>query len=204
MEKSILFLMIFLISACSPSANEYNYQANQAFRDGNYTQALRKYQQAQVESPDDMIYYFNAGLAYAELGQLNQALSALEIARLKVDPENENADIYYNLGVIYAQIGRYQDAIGAFRSGLSMNPEHEDMRYNLEAVLLLSQDEPTTFVDPPASSQPLSSQENDNISRVEQLTFEQALAILEQVEQSQQVWRYFEQIPVGGSQGDAW
>ncbi len=208
MGKSIWFLMIFLISACSPSANEHNYQANQAFKAEAYRQALRGYQQAQVQSPDDMVYYFNAALTYAELRQFNQALDALALARLKMDVHHENADLYYNLGNIYAQMGRYQDAIGAFRYGLRINPDHEDMRYNLEAVLLFSRDTPITPVEPPPPTPPSAddghTSETDDHPTTEQLTPEQALAILEQIAQGQGTWRYFNQPSEAGSLGDAW
>lgn len=205
MEKSILFLLMILLTACSPTAEAHNYGANQAFYSGDYSGALRGYQQAQVQNPDAMPYYFNGALAYAEMGQLNQALDSMLFALEKSN--GESADIYYNLGNIYARMGRYQDAIGTYQAGLKVDSGHEDMRYNLEAVLLLMVENPLSpSMPPPPAPDPSGDDDNDDRPDEGDLTLEQALAILEQIEQNQRAWQHFNRAPDEGNyhDGDAW
>lgn len=194
--------MAFLITACSPSANHDNYYANLAYHQADYADALKGYQRAQVNSPDEMIYYFNGALAYAEMGQFNQALSAMQFALKYMD--TGNANVYYNLGNIYAQTRNYQAAISAYQEGLKLDSAHESMRHNLEVVLLMMAETPMVQTDSPP---PLPDEnEGDGVPNAGHLTFEQALALLEQIEQNQGAWRHFNLQPDVDAyhDGDAW
>ncbi len=137
MKYGFLLLVILGVAlfGCATDAR-YNYDANLALRDGDYEAALRGYQQAQVEAPNRAEFYYNVALAHVELNEFNRAIDALQQA-LQTAEDDLRSRVYYNLGNTYAAIGRYREAIDAYRAGLRLNPEDEDMRYNLEVAQLL-------------------------------------------------------------------
>ena len=75
----------------------------------------------------------------------------------------EDAEAYYNKGNAYAQLKQWQAAIDAYEQALSLQPQHEDAKYNRERVT--QQLEQETEDSQPDESQSDSSEGSDEKSQ---------------------------------------
>jgi Ca-activated chloride channel homolog len=149
-----LFILCLFIAGCGTQTQRQNNSGNSAFYDEQYDVALRNYHTAQVNDPDKPVSYFNAASAYYQTGEYQQAIAALEQALTNAEGQIA-VDSYYNLGNIYASLGEYGTAIEIYQQGLRLDPDDEDMRYNLEIALL-------RYIDPtPTAQQQQTKPEND-------------------------------------------
>ncbi|MFW5708765.1 MAG: tetratricopeptide repeat protein [Chloroflexota bacterium] len=124
-----------VLVGCGPTARHIT-GGNEQFAQGNYAEALRRYEAAQVANPDRPEPYFNAAASLSQMNDLEEARAALEQALRTADPDLGTL-AYFNLGNVYAGMGEFARAADAYREGLRIDPENEDLRYNLEVVLLL-------------------------------------------------------------------
>lgn len=124
----------FLLAGCAGYSTRQINDGNRLYHDEDYDRALRAYQAAQVNSPDDPVAYYNAASAYIAVNDLGQAQAALEEA-LQTTDVNLTIRAYYNLGNVYFIMGDFQSAIVAYREALLLKPDDEDIRYNLELAM---------------------------------------------------------------------
>jgi Ca-activated chloride channel homolog len=129
-----ILLTLLGISACTANPAEYNAAGNRYYDDKRFDEALKVYQMAQVTGPDIPQPYFNAANALAQMGELEQALAALNQA-LKTANSELKAKTYYNLGNVYFQMSLYDQAIDSYQQTLLYDPADNDARYNLELAL---------------------------------------------------------------------
>src|SRR5688572_21435537 len=101
-----ILLIVLGISACTANSAEYNSTGNHYYDEKRFDEALKVYQMAQVTGPDIPQSYFNAASALAQMGELEQALAALNQALKTADSELK-AKSYYNLGNVYFQMNLY-------------------------------------------------------------------------------------------------
>lgn len=127
-------LILLAVSACAANPAEYNAIANNHYEENRFDEALKVYQMAQVTAPDVPQPYFNAASAFAQLGELDQSLAALNQA-LKTADSELRAKTYYNLGNVYFQMSLYDQAAQSYQQTLLYNPNDNDARYNLELAL---------------------------------------------------------------------
>lgn len=137
-------LVALLIGGCVGVAQKTN-DGNRALGAGDALEALRLYQQAQVSEPDRPELYYNAALAYVALDDYSRAIDALNQALLSAEGDLRSR-IYFSLGNAYAEIREDARAIEAYRAGLRLNPADDQMRHNLEVLLL-------RYVQPTATAQ---------------------------------------------------
>lgn len=80
-------------------------------QEGNYQDAIQKYQEA-IRLDDENPWVFNyLGLAQAAVGELEPAIKSLQTA-LKLNPDI--TDIHNNLGVVYSEMGNREKAFEEF------------------------------------------------------------------------------------------
>ena len=77
--------------------------------------------------------YLKLGSAYSRLGQYEDAVKNLDIAK-KYFPKNPL--LYNNLGVAYGKIGKTNDEIQALQKAISLRPRYTTARYNLAMSFL--------------------------------------------------------------------
>lgn len=140
-----ILLLALLLAACDVNAAERNNAANALFGQGNYDEAVRAYQAAQVTSPDLPQPYFNAAIALVHIGRLAEARAAVEQA-LKTADNELIAAAYYNLGNIDFMMERYEEAVEAYQQALLRDPDDADARYNLELALKRISPPPATSI----------------------------------------------------------
>lgn len=83
--------------------------------------------------PQSAEEHFQAGNAYYQAGQWDQAIAAYQKA-IELDPNLQAA--YANLGVTYYQQQQFDLAASQYEKALELNPEDGDVAYNLGALYL--------------------------------------------------------------------
>lgn len=109
-------------------------QGREAYTAGRYEDALKAFEQARKERPDDPAVEFNRGDALAKLGRVDEAKAAFQRVAESNRPDLQQK-AHYNLGNLHATTGQRQEALQAYRRALKLNPSDVQARHNYEVVL---------------------------------------------------------------------
>ncbi len=96
--------------------------ANDLFRSGIYTTALRRYREAAAAGLDTPVLHYNTAVVAYKLGQYASAEESFK--RAQASPELA-AIATYNLGLTYGRLGRAGDAEAAFRLAASASSNRQ-------------------------------------------------------------------------------
>jgi tetratricopeptide (TPR) repeat protein len=107
---------------------------NQAYAEGRYEDALAAFDAARRELPGSAAADFNLGSALYKLGRYAEAKQAFQRAAGAPDGTLRQKD-HYNLGNALAQLGDDEAAIRAYRRALTLDPNDDEARHNLEVLL---------------------------------------------------------------------
>src|SRR5438046_1392723 len=105
-------------------------QARALLRQKQPAEAVAAIRRRLAHAPGTAVEYSLLGVALAELGDVEHALSALNQAA-KMNPND--AAIAYNLGLLYRKSGQVAAAATCFEHALSMRPDYDAARRALEA-----------------------------------------------------------------------
>ncbi|SHK17889.1 glycosyltransferase [Rhodothermus profundi] len=100
-------------------------EGEELFVRGAYPQALQRFESVLEQEPDNPYALNDAGLAYAELGQLERAVACFERA-LQVDPGHENA--FFNLIDQLLRYNQFELAVETFVRYQEAIPDSEQKR----------------------------------------------------------------------------
>lgn len=150
MPKLLLLALLLLLGG----DGDLLLQAQQAFRAGNYKQALHHYQAALKVYPTlaDGIK-FNLAQCYLMLDSSARA-EALYHEVLNRLPAQQQAIAHNNLGLILAGAKKSKEATVQFRLALVKNPDAENARYNYELLLKRLPKQPPPPPPPPPDNTP--------------------------------------------------
>jgi len=149
----MLLAMSMAPPAHADSTRVATSQGNRLFAQGNFNEAINKYDKALVESPEALRPKFNKANSYYRLDDLSQAMDLYrEVAAESKDMELV-AKAKYNLGNSYFQQGAKQrdsdlhkaidnlkTAIGSWRAALDIEPENKKAPRNIEVARLIIKD----------------------------------------------------------------
>lgn len=123
---------------------EVNHEAIQAYADGvgleyqgRYEDAVSRFTLAIEKNPSYAKAYYERGLSYYSLGDMQTALSEMELARAN---GLDDTSINWNLGWTYYLTGEYEKAFEANERVLSGHPEVLGVRMNQAISYLVSGD----------------------------------------------------------------
>ena len=88
--------------------------------------------QPRKDEPRDAKFYNNRGIAFAEKGQYERAISDFNQA-LKINPRYNKA--YNNRGIVYRLTGQYNEAISDFNKSIAINALDAEAYNNLAWLL---------------------------------------------------------------------
>ena len=148
--------VIFFGLLLSASSLNDPRRANEAFQRGDFEEAVRLYQEAIAQDPDNPRLLFNLGNALSKLGQTEEAINAFEEFKRRTESAQEQSLADYNKGRLLSDKEQYDEALNHFREALRKNPNDDDARHNYELAqrrLQEQQQEP--------ESQPDSDQDQD-------------------------------------------
>ncbi len=112
---------------------------NEAYRKGDYTEALKNYRDAAEARPESPEAHYNLGNAYYKLGEYDKALDEFRQAA-SLDPEM--ADAYYNAGDSLFRMKRYGDALKSYDRAMGEYGKADpDTEHNIEVTKKLIEKE---------------------------------------------------------------
>jgi Ca-activated chloride channel family protein len=149
----LLLVIITTQTAFADSARDSTSQGNKLYEQGNFNEAINKYDEALVEAPEALEPKFNKANSYYKLDDLGKAIDLYR----QVAAESKDMDLVakskYNLGNSYFQQGSKQrdsnlqkaiedmkTAIGSWRDVLDIEPENEKAAKNIEVARLTIKD----------------------------------------------------------------
>lgn len=132
MRRNIFKILIvsFWLASGTGKASEAKKALN-AYRSGDYEQALRFFEQETRRNPDSAWAYLGLGSSLYRLGRFEESRKAFEEALRR----KSTAEGWYDLGNAFFRSERFQDAVESYRRALEIDPNDQDARYNLELAL---------------------------------------------------------------------
>jgi tetratricopeptide (TPR) repeat protein len=144
----IKFLLLIVILAAVHSYSDETYsknkRGNNLYKNQQYKEALKVYDDAVLLSPSDSRLKMNKGSTHYQLGEFDKAEEAYNAA-LSSDNKEQLADAHYNMGNILFREGAQmyqqgpQQALEKFKSAydhyiksLEMRPSDTDTKWNLQ------------------------------------------------------------------------
>lgn len=116
-----------------------------AYDQGKYEDALKHFDAAKAQAKDSPALEFDRGNALYKLKRYEDAQKAYQNVA-DAQPGSLSSKDYYNLGNAWAALKKKPEAVTAYRRALTLDPNDEQARHNLE--VLLTDTKPT----PPKSS----------------------------------------------------
>ncbi|NOJ96828.1 tetratricopeptide repeat protein [Corallococcus coralloides] len=110
-------------------------RGREAYAAGRYEDALKDFEAAKKERPNDPTVEFNRGDALAKLGRNAEAREAFrQVAESSRQPDLAQKS-WYNLGNLAATAGDRSEALKSYRKALTLDPTDPQARHNYEVVL---------------------------------------------------------------------
>jgi Ca-activated chloride channel family protein len=154
--KSVLQAALVVMvaqAAFADSAGLTTSQGNALYKQGNFNEAINKYDQALVDAPEALEPKFNKANSYFRLDDLNAAMDLYKEVAAESKDMNLVAKAKYNLGNSYFQQGSKQKdsnlqkaiedletAIGSWRGVLDIEPANQKAAKNIEVARLTIKD----------------------------------------------------------------
>ena len=138
MEKiklpALAILMLCLVSGAFAAGLKGKVDAgNGLYNKGSFDGALSKYQDAQIDEPENPVLHFNSGDAHYKMEKYEEAVKEYEKASYSKDIGLQ-AKSYYNIGNSLYKSGKMPEAIQYYQKCLELNPKDQDAKYNIEFV----------------------------------------------------------------------
>ncbi len=156
-KYKVIFQVLLALTAAqtvfADSARLATSQGNKLYTQGNFNEAINKYDQALTESPEALRPKFNKANSYYKLDDLSQAMDLYREVAAESKDMGLVARAKYNLGNSYFQQGTKQrdadlqkavddmkTAIGSWRGTLDLEPENKKAAKNIEVARLTIKD----------------------------------------------------------------
>jgi tetratricopeptide (TPR) repeat protein len=131
---SVILMPVFL----SADVGSAMRQGNSLCRKGNYEDALKKYQEALVQEPDNTKIHYNMARALYKMEKYPEAASEYQLCLLTRDRKLQ-AQSFYNIGNCQFKQGQLDQAIESYTASLLLNPKDRDAKQNLEFCLKIKE-----------------------------------------------------------------
>ncbi len=132
-KSAVLGVIFLLLSAMPVHAGNPLKEGIDAYNQGNYDRALKRFIDAQLEHPDRPDILYNIGNAHYQTGDFEAAVKSYQEA-LKTENIPLQHKAYYNLGNAEFRKKNYEAAIKNYEAALKLNPDDIQASQNLEFV----------------------------------------------------------------------
>ena len=122
------------------SAARKNKQGAKLYNEHRIDEALSKWRDAQIDSPDRKELHYNIGNALHEQKKYEEAFKEYEKS-LDAKKDELKSKTYYNMGNTHYRIGKLPEAIKDYEKSLEIDPDDEDAKYNIEFIKKKMQEE---------------------------------------------------------------
>jgi Ca-activated chloride channel family protein len=135
---SILLVITFLPVAAQAGPAQDGLEA---YKKGQYDQALKLFIEAQLENPEKPELLYNLGNAYYKMGDFESAYQHY-LQALKSEDQSLRQKTQYNLGNTSFRKEQMEQALKHYESALKLDPNDSQARQNLEFVKKIMQQQP--------------------------------------------------------------
>jgi len=153
LDLIVVALLVLTAPARAESARQMVRQGNQLYVDGQYSEAINKYNEAEVEQPEALVPKFNKANSYYRLDDLGEAIDLYQEVAAESKDMTLVAKAKYNLGNCFFERGAKQrdsdlhkaledmeTSITYWRGVLDIDPENEKAARNIEVARLTIKD----------------------------------------------------------------
>ena len=108
-------------------------EARKLYKEEKIDEALSKWRDAQIKSPEKKELHYNIGNALHKQKEYHDSLGEYEKS---TDAKNTElrAKTYYNIGNTHYRMGKLPEAIEDYKRCLEVTPDDEDAKYNIEFI----------------------------------------------------------------------
>lgn len=154
------------------AAAEAKAKGNEFFTKKKYPEAIEWYSKAIKAEPKDSTFYSNRCAAYMALDKFEEALKDAESC-IRLQPSWVKG--WYRKGAALMSLSRYEEAAMAFRKGIEIEPQNEDLKARLAEAERQAKYAPKRFKDDgtPLSPAELAKEEGNALFR--NAKYEQAI-----------------------------
>lgn len=138
MKKLVLIVLVLFLAGASI---EDARKANDAYRNGNYAEAIKLYKKAIDQDPKNTKLYYNLGNALAKNGNPEEAIRYFEQFKSMTDDPEQRAMADYNIGNIYSETQQWDKAVNSYKNALRYQSADFDAKHNYELAQKKSQDQ---------------------------------------------------------------
>lgn len=120
---SLGFLFVAGVTGCAPAGARALLKGQRLIKEGKYSEAVKKFEEATEALPDNAKAWNYLGLGYQYAGDEKKAAQAYQKA-LNLDRNLTSAS--YNLGNLYLEHGNFSEAIARLTTFIQLEPKNPD------------------------------------------------------------------------------
>ena len=118
------------ILPATPAVDDYDTRGEQAFRSADYEGAIRAWQHAMVDDPNNGALVALMAQALFAIGQYDSAAGTVQTA-MQMLPETEWGSVVKNYSQLYGNIGDYTTQLKALENARDAKPDNPALRFLL-------------------------------------------------------------------------
>ncbi|MCD6440708.1 MAG: tetratricopeptide repeat protein [Candidatus Marinimicrobia bacterium] len=107
--------------------------ARKSYENGQFDEAIRKYERILTKHPDWEEAHFGKGAALYKTDRIDDALREFELAIPSKNPTRKSAALY-NMGNALLKSNRLEESLKFYKRALELNPRDYDAKHNFELV----------------------------------------------------------------------
>lgn len=130
----ILFAIVISLNSSYASLKSTVRNGNKEFKSEKYDDALKKYIEGEVESPENPILKYNVANTYYKMKDYENALKYYAEVAMNAGDVKLEEKAYYNMGNTMYRLGKLNEAMDFYQKALSLDPNDEDAKFNLEFI----------------------------------------------------------------------
>ena len=136
-QWAILIFAALIIPIQATDLGDYlkNEKGIQLLKEKKYKESLEKFQEISKSKENGSQGHYNLGNVYYKQENYDEAIKNYQQAMVLSKDTKKTAQIIYNLGNTLIKKGQIEPAIERYKKALEINPEDQDIRYNLEYAL---------------------------------------------------------------------
>ncbi len=136
MRKIVIIVLLFTsLFSFSQKVNNEIVKGNEAYKKGNYKNAVTAYNSALAIDGKNATAQYNKGNVLYKQKQLVDATQAYKTAGENANNATTQSQAFYNKGVAEANQKQWQEALNSFKQSLRLQPSDKEARENLQKVL---------------------------------------------------------------------
>ena len=137
----ILFIVMSRTARCKNLAAQkedalIQEHGNKLYKQQQYDESQKKYQQAIEKAPDDPVANYNLGNAQFRKSSFDDAVRSYQASVDHNTDKTTRESGFYNQGVALAKQKKLEESIAAWKDALKLDPKDQEARENLQKALL--------------------------------------------------------------------